>query len=209
MDKDPAAGPTPPSQPREELVQLPYEAPPRPQRGGRPAAPPSLEPEQVAQFAQFFRDSASPLIGYLIAACGASPAEAAECVQETLTLLVPYWARVTSPMAWCRTVAKRCYYQRKYSAVDSFDELPTTGRPLIQDNTPVEQYLVDQMTLPRLLEQLPLRQREVMAMTIAGAEPSEIAEELGVDPTQVRSNLYLARKKLKELWLDDTSRPEV
>jgi RNA polymerase sigma factor (sigma-70 family) len=48
------------------------------------------------------------------------------------------------------------------------------------------------------LADLPPKQRQVMAWTIDGFSPAEIARELDVDPATVRQSLAKARKNLKQ-----------
>jgi RNA polymerase sigma-70 factor (ECF subfamily) len=48
------------------------------------------------------------------------------------------------------------------------------------------------------LADLPPKQRQVMAWSIDGFSPAEIASALGVDPAAVRQNLAKARKNLKQ-----------
>lgn len=49
-----------------------------------------------------------------------------------------------------------------------------------------------------VLRALPPRQRQVLALTIDGWPPAEIAELLGIDPAAVRSNLMKARRSAGE-----------
>ena len=55
------------------------------------------------------------------------------------------------------------------------------------------QYVLD------VLRALPRAQREVMAWTVDGYEPAEIAELIGKNPATVRTNLRHARKALLRL----------
>jgi RNA polymerase sigma factor (sigma-70 family) len=49
----------------------------------------------------------------------------------------------------------------------------------------------------QVLRSLPPQQRAVMAWTIDGFTPAEIAEQLECDPAAVRKNLQRARESLK------------
>jgi RNA polymerase sigma factor (sigma-70 family) len=53
-------------------------------------------------------------------------------------------------------------------------------------------------TVLAALADLPPKQRQVMAWSIDGFSPGEIALELDVDPAAVRQNLAKARKNLKQ-----------
>jgi RNA polymerase sigma-70 factor (ECF subfamily) len=48
----------------------------------------------------------------------------------------------------------------------------------------------------RVLSSLPSRQRQVIAWTMEGYKPAEIAEQLHIDPQTVRSNLRNARRAI-------------
>lgn len=48
----------------------------------------------------------------------------------------------------------------------------------------------------RVLDLLPLRQRQVMAWTLDGYPPAQIADELGITAEAVRSSLRKARRTL-------------
>ncbi|MEW1548299.1 sigma factor-like helix-turn-helix DNA-binding protein [Streptomyces tsukubensis] len=45
-----------------------------------------------------------------------------------------------------------------------------------------------------LLQSLPMKQRQVMAWTLAGFTPADIADQLGEPAANVRANLRLARR---------------
>jgi RNA polymerase sigma-70 factor (ECF subfamily) len=53
-----------------------------------------------------------------------------------------------------------------------------------------------------LVRKLPPKQAQVMALTLDGATPAEIAVTLRCTSDQVRSNLRLARRKLVALMQD-------
>jgi DNA-binding CsgD family transcriptional regulator len=57
----------------------------------------------------------------------------------------------------------------------------------------------------RLLAGLPPRQREVMAWTIDGYDPEEIAQLTGKNPATVRSHLRHARTSLKAALVQPTN----
>jgi RNA polymerase sigma factor (sigma-70 family) len=129
---------------------------------------------------------------------GAKPEEAAECAQEALVKVLKNWTTVQHPRAWSRTTAAREYINRRFSAEESFEDVPATGKPLIAMGTDIDE-LVERHHILRLIEQLPPKQRQVMAIAFDGAKPAEIAKDLGLTSIQVRSNLRHARHKLLAL----------
>lgn len=66
-----------------------------------------------------------------------------------------------------------------------------------EDPITSEAWLQEQQVIP-VLRALPPRQRQVLALTIDGWPPAEIAELLGIDPAAVRSNLMKARRSADE-----------
>jgi RNA polymerase sigma factor (sigma-70 family) len=110
------------------------------------------------------------------------------------------WDRIKEPYPWCRQVSLRKWMQR---AAKNRNEVPTEdvggeGSSLVSQGYETE--LVEtQLEMARLQRQLPLRQRQVMALTYDGATPSEIAEDLGIPAVTVRSHLRIARIKLQQL----------
>ncbi|WP_367995823.1 RNA polymerase sigma factor [Streptomyces sp. ADI95-16] len=49
------------------------------------------------------------------------------------------------------------------------------------------------------LRALPPRQRQVLAWSVSGYSPSQIGEELGIDPATGRANLLKARRAVARL----------
>ena len=159
---------------------------------------PEAEAEDVrSAFSRFYRENVSRIVAYLIY-LGAKPEEAAECVQETLIKLLKNWSTVEHPYTWCRTTAAREYIRRRYSSEEPYEDVPATGTPLMAPGTNVDEVL-QRHHIAALIDQLPPKQRQVMALTLDGAKPAEIAKDLGLPSDQVRSNLRLARQKLVEL----------
>jgi len=129
---------------------------------------------------------------------GASVADAADCVQEAMIQAYVRWSTIRDPHAWCRLVASRRYAHRCASLEEPVADTDNAGSPLLAANTDWDAFEQRHQIL-RVLEQLPLRQRQVMAWTYDGCTPTEIAETLVMTPEAVRSSLLKARKKLKIL----------
>jgi RNA polymerase sigma factor (sigma-70 family) len=160
---------------------------------------PTADPAQVEAFTAFYRTAAPKLVAFLRWS-GAPLPDAADCAQEALTRAFRRWSTLHEPYAWCRLVASRRYARRVATVhehpVDDLDH--AAGSPLIAPDTQLEE-LEQRHTVLTLLDQLPPRQRQVMAWTYDGATPTEIAEALQITPDAVRSNLHKARTTLRRI----------
>jgi RNA polymerase sigma factor (sigma-70 family) len=94
-------------------------------------------------------------------------------------------------------VAGRIFYRDLAVRETPVDSVPDTSSPL---SAASEAELHDEARVVlAALADLPPKQRQVMAWSIDGFSPAEIAGELDVDPATVRQNLAKARKNLKQL----------
>ena len=162
-------------------------------------APQTGAPAQVEAFTAFYRGAAPKLVAFLRWQ-GAPLPDAADCAQEALTLAFREWSTLHQPYAWCRLVASRLYARRVATVhehpVEDLDR--AAGCPLVAPGTLLDD-LEQRHTILALLDQLPPRQRQVMAWTYDGATPTEIAEALQITPEAVRSNLHKARTTLRRI----------
>lgn len=170
---------------------------PRDTHAHRHADPDAPAPQPVGtdEFIVFYKQSVSRLVAFL-RWHGASLPDAAECAQETLTQAMQHWSTIHHPRAWCRRVASRLYARRVASLEEPVEDAEAAGSPLIAPGTDLDA-LEQRHSVLRLIDQLPPRQRQVMAWTYDGATPSEIATELQITPDAVRSNLKKARATLR------------
>jgi len=167
---------------------------PLPEReGGRVPVP---EPPADATFIAFYREFVPTLVAFLLWQ-GARLPDAAEIAQETMLQAYRHWVTVRQPRAWARRVASRMY-TRRIASIEEFtvSEVPDRA-PLLPSQTNLEAW-EQRHEILRLLATLLARQRQVMAWTLDGYGPSEIAEELRITPEAVRSNLMKARRALAE-----------
>src|SRR5580700_6894004 len=125
------------------------------------------------EFAQFFRAEHKRLIRFVMAT-GAGGDEAAEIAQVTFVKAFESWDVIRVPRAWIRRVA--------------VNEL-AAARQAARRETP-----------QAALQELPPRQRQVMAWIIDGFGSAEIACELGVSPESVRQSHAKARKNLGQFY---------
>ena len=176
-------------------------SPATPRSGTSPSGPRTYLSEDVkARYSAFYREAVPRLVAY-VRYLGATPAQAADCVQDVLVgMLVPF-DNITHPYAVARQAVRRRYFRLLFEAREEpCEELEAKGHPLIADPHPWEELEQRFRYLP-LLPQLPEKQRIVMALTLDELSPSQIATDLGGNVTaeQVRSNLRLARRRLREL----------
>jgi RNA polymerase sigma-70 factor (ECF subfamily) len=125
---------------------------------------------------------------------GATAEEAWDAAQTAFAEAYRVWATIRSPRAWLRTVAVRAYLR---SAVP---ETPTDSPPDRPDPSSaalrVELGEQERFVLAALAG-LPGKQRQVMAWSMDGFSPGEIAQVLDEEPAAVRQNLRRARQNLK------------
>ncbi|BCL17868.1 RNA polymerase sigma factor [Micromonospora sagamiensis] len=164
-----------------------------------------LSPATVAAFSAFYRNEVGRLVAFLVWQ-GASVADAADVAQETMRRALEQWDTIRSPGPWTRRVASREYARRMAGLV----ELPTDD---LADRTPLLRASVSEIAAweagqeeLRLLGHLPSRQRQVMAWTLEGYQPGEIAEQLNMTPEAVRSSLLKARRALATLLRGEPDR---
>lgn len=161
----------------------------------RPAlAQPSANTDNIAAFSEFYREFVPTLVAFLVWQ-GARLPDAAEIVQETMIKAYQCWSEIRQPQAWARTVAYRALIRRTTSIKENPVEHVPEPSPLLPSSTDVETWEQRHDVL-QALDRLPPRQREVMAWTLDGYTPSEIATELEITAETVRANLMKARRAL-------------
>ena len=165
-----------------------------------------MTPEHEAEFSMFYRAEIKRLVGFMITT-GASTAEAADIAQEAMTELFRHWHKVSYPVAWVRKVAIRIYLrasvQPRTQTLDEWEaEATDQSRSALIDTRAASEFdmAIEMDTALKAIRQLPLRQRQVLALTVDGFTPSEIAEITGITPESTRSSLRVARQKVAG-WL--------
>jgi RNA polymerase sigma-70 factor (ECF subfamily) len=144
------------------------------------------------EFSEFYRASFTLLVAFLLRQ-GVPLRDAADIAQLAMIDAHRQWTTIDSPRAWIRRVAGRMWARRIAAdlAVDY-----STHQPLLTI-TDIDRWHQEQHVL-QVLGQLPPRQRQVLAWTVDGYEPAEIAAELDMTPEAVRSSLRLARRAVAE-----------
>lgn len=147
-------------------------------------------------FSAFYRRFTPTLVAFLIWQ-GARLPDAVDLAQDTMSKAYRCWSTIHVPEAWARRVASR-EFARQIASVeeDPVDEIPEHSclLPLLTDVIGWEQ----QHEVLRMLDRLPPRQRQVMAWTLEGYSPAEIAKELQITGEAVRTSLKKARKALAQ-----------
>lgn len=172
-----------------------------------PDLSPTTAPATLADtkaFEDFYRDTVLPLVRFLVLQ-GAPVTDAAEIAQDTLANAYTRWSGLTHPRAWSFRVASKAWIRRATSVREDVTADPPEPSPLLRA-TPTNAWHVRHELITALAE-LPLRQRQVMAWTLSGYTPAEIATELQLTGDQVRANLHLARRKLIERLTEGEDRP--
>lgn len=149
-----------------------------------------------AAFEAFYRRFVPRLVGFLICQ-GAGLQVAADIAQETMIKAWRGWSRIDFPEPWARRTASRALIRH---LIDD-RETPTGPVPdstLITNPDVIGEFESRHVIIP-LVRRLPTRQRQVLAWTLAGDTPSEIAGELGLTPEAVRASLKVARRKIAQM----------
>ncbi|HEY3469700.1 MAG TPA: sigma-70 family RNA polymerase sigma factor [Amycolatopsis sp.] len=156
-------------------------------------------------FIDFYRKSIAQLVTFLRWQ-GARAADAADAAQEAMIKAHRNWASIRNPDAWVRRVASREWGRMAHGIEDAVEpRSPISGLLSQADN--VEEMEKRNHVL-RMLDQLPPRQRQVLAWTLDGYSPAEIAEELNITPEAARSALFKARRALSyQVRPDSWGRP--
>jgi RNA polymerase sigma-70 factor (ECF subfamily) len=146
------------------------------------------------EFVAFYREF-SPILARFLLYHGASLHVTADLVQETMTKAYQRWPTLEHPAAWVRRVGSRAFV-RHIARVeeDPVEEVPEPSS-LLPPPTEVEAW-EQRQDLLHLLAHLPWRQRQVMAWTLDGHTPTQIADELQISPAAVRASLKKARHTL-------------
>lgn len=169
---------------------------PRDPPGGSAVAPALVQPDTDTAFSAFYRRFVPTLVAFLVWQGGRLP-DAADITQETMIKAYQRWSEIRHPESWARRVASRELVRRTASVEEDLVNDPSEHSSLLPTLTSVEAWEQRHEVL-RLLDRLPPRQRQVLAWTLDGYTPAEIADELKITPEAVRANLMKARRALAE-----------
>jgi DNA-directed RNA polymerase specialized sigma24 family protein len=146
--------------------------------------------EGIEEFDAFFREDFAPLVAFLCKA-GFEVETARDVAAEAMVHALEAWPTPEDPRAWVRRVAGRLLDAPEDARADwTLAGDPRDTRKLAS--------LVDQHAhLIDLLAVLPGRQRMVLAWSLDGFTPAQIAQALRIAPATVRSNLRHVRERLQ------------
>ncbi|MEV6171345.1 RNA polymerase sigma factor [Streptomyces sp. NPDC051954] len=162
----------------------------------RAALPDRLSPEDEEAFSRFYRAYFARLTAYLVYQ-GASVHIASELVQDTMLKASRKWHGIRSPGNWAYKVAYQAFV--RYATRLEEEPVERVSEPTAVLHRPGEaEAWLQEQEIVRALEILPPRQRQVLALTLDGWEPAEIAELLGIEGTAVRSSLLKARRAVAD-----------
>lgn len=150
------------------------------------------EDAKAEEFRCFYRGFVAHLVGFLVWQ-GAPTAIAADIAQETMFDAYRSWVVIEHPQAWARRVASRKLVRHISQAEEEpVNAIPEVGA-LVRSPDALAEW-ESRQELQGLLNALPARQRQVLAWSVAGHTPAQIAEELGIEPATVRASLMKARR---------------
>ncbi|MFE2693745.1 RNA polymerase sigma factor [Streptomyces mirabilis] len=151
-----------------------------------------VQQETDEAFSAFYRETIRPLVGFLVNQ-GAAVHLAADIAQDTMAAAYQRWSDLRAPKAWVYTVASRALIRKIASAQEeSVEEVPEPTSLLPRPDD-IAEWEARHDALP-LLRSLPPRQRQVLAWTLAGFTPTDIADHLSLTAENVRANLKKARR---------------
>lgn len=135
-------------------------------------------------------------------------AEAEDVVQETLIRVWnkrDEWSQFGSIDAYCLTVARNLAIDRSERKDSRTVELTLEMEQASDASSPYEKLVnKERMTLiHRLMNKLPEKQRLIMLLRdVEGKSYKEIAAVLNLTEEQVKVNLFRARQKVKQTFID-------
>lgn len=170
-----------------------------------PAAP-SADWQQAAVFAAFYRATMPELVTFLLVQ-GVPLKDAADLAQDAMILAFRQWSTIHHPRAWIRRVASRLWARRLAEVGPEQVMAEVPERPSVLTITDVAEWEERHRVL-QILDKLKHRprQRQVLAWSLDGFTPKEIADHLQMTPEAVRSSLSLARRAIAELLDEEGGR---
>ena len=148
-----------------------------------------------AEWEACYRAEMPRLIRYLMKCFGESDMrDAADAAQSAFAELFTKWSTVRSPRAWLRTVAFR--QMLRQPAEYPLD--PNSEPSMLPASCALELREQEQQVLAAL-RQLPLAQRQVLALVYDQFSCQEIAEITGKNEAAVRKNIERARAAMREI----------
>jgi RNA polymerase sigma factor (sigma-70 family) len=152
-----------------------------------------LSGSEEARYEAFYRQQLAPTIAFLCVS-GVPSRHAPDVAQEAMIEAYRHWQSIRFPNAWIRRVASRIWARRVANSVEDL-AFKVPERNVLVRFSDIEKWEQRQELLAWLVD-LPPRQRQIMAWTLDGFEPREIARELGMNDSTVRATLRDARNAI-------------
>jgi RNA polymerase sigma-70 factor (ECF subfamily) len=160
-----------------------------------------------APYDEFFRANFR-LIVKVVMEYGARIDEAEDAAAQAAVEVFARWAEVRDPLAYAMKAALNSFYRSRQREGESHRR---AVRALLLSPGPDHDAVLvtgqERSRVVGLLSALPTAQREVMAYTVDGFSPTEMAAMLGKTPEAVRANLRHARKRLSQQINEGDGRP--
>jgi RNA polymerase sigma-70 factor (ECF subfamily) len=156
---------------------------------------PNPVPQKYSNFDEFFLAEYRLVVGLLLS-LGAQLDQAKDAAQEAMIEIAQRWASIEYPKSYVRIVARRSFY--RMNADDIRARSPQGGSRIELDDDLVVntaalhdwvQTITELDSILNAIATLPPKQREVVALSLSGLSPQEIAAELDANDSTVRSNL--------------------
>ena len=148
--------------------------------------------EGIDDFEACYKAEFIPLVMFLLRQ-GIPYHDAMDAAQIAFIEALRQWEKIWAPRAWLRRVAIRSV---KHFPEFPVEDVPLRDQPLLPDGIEIKEQTRNVL---KALAQLPPQQRTVMAWTLDGFSPAEIAAEIRCTPEAVRQNLHRARETLKQI----------
>ncbi|MGW8882103.1 RNA polymerase sigma factor [Streptomyces sp. NPDC055663] len=143
------------------------------------------------KFSVFYRANVRSLTGFLINQ-GAGVHVAADIAQEIMIDAYRNWTDISHHKAWVYKAASRALVRKVASVEEPVADIPEPTSLLPHPDQIAEWEAKHDALL--LVRSLPPRQRQVLAWTLGGFTPTDIAQHIGLPAETVRANLKLARR---------------
>lgn len=163
---------------------------------------PGGHPDDVRDFEAFYMQSRRSLLSAM-RMMGATSDEAEDVVQETMIAIYSRWNRLQNPVAYAHQAARHTLQrlQSRQRRSQDLASLLAAGEDFpIQEPKVESADGIEGRIIVDLLSQLPLQQRNVVALVFDGYTTKEIANTLQINESSVRGHLLMARKRLRRAF---------
>ncbi|MBD2892602.1 hypothetical protein amrb99_15120 [Actinomadura sp. RB99] len=156
---------------------------------------------ELLAFQRFFQDQYKKVVGMVMLMDGRLD-EAEDAASTAFADTFRRWRTITAPKAYVRKAARNAFFKARASDrqfVQILQEAGSSGL-LMTENTedPTFASIGGYQWVDEMIAGLPPTQRQMMRHTVEGLTNKEIAQLLGTNEANVRSNLRHARDRLRQ-----------